>query len=712
MAELNRLAQDKDLGGLRRWYGPDVLALKEDPLAVIKTGGSYGAGRFGWQVQALAEPGGKQYVVFTTPLTIEDIGERLYEFSEGKLVRYVPEAESGGWAISDHQFHLSFRLATKEAFLTDTLTIKHSGPASSLFLRFSPTYKVKEISDEDSRQTLPFAQAGGIVALGASAASERHLKLTYSGVVNLPNYGGLITNRYANLTDEYWYPMIARQPAPYEATIEVPHGWSAIAQGEVTSHLKTPTKDTWSYKMDLPVSYYSLSAGDYHTYEQKIGARTYRTWSFGMKAEESRWQCVMYSDIVDFFSRTFYPYPFSGYGALDQPNYGDGMLEAYSFNTGQEGSYPAEEPHEPSHTWFGGILGNTYLHSMWNESFANWCEGLYRRNVRLGNTEERRRAFVSVPEINLLYNAAPIADASPEVGPAAFSIGYGKGAYVLQMLEDEMTTPEMLKAIRRWLSMTAKGRAVEWADFERAVGAKYSWFFDQWVHRPGFPVFTVSDVGYADGKVQGKIKFAGPSYRIHMDALLIYPYGERELKKIDTMEIPDGEGFRFTIPTVRKPKVVSLDPYLHVLRPIQNDERPFNASDAVTKLRIVRDPKTPNYLQFLKGTVAKDGPESAVNTLLIGHPETMPAMKELCKRVGFVVNGNELTWKGTTIDLSRGGALAVVDLPGLGRTAIGLGAVHLPPVTGAAQIALFDEYGRFLRGSTAPKVSGNLVFTP
>ena len=88
----------------------------------------------------------------------------------------------------------------------------------------------------------------------------------------------------------------------------------------------------------------------------------------------------------------------------------------------------------------------------------------------------------------------------------------------------------------------------------------------------------------------------------------------------------------------------------------------------------------------------------------------LPELKSLCARAGFVVNGSSLTYRGVTVDLNRGGAVALLDLPGGGRCAIGLGKYTVFPSIGLARAAVFDQYGRFLAGETQPKITGDLTF--
>jgi hypothetical protein len=103
-------------------------------------------------------------------------------------------------------------------------------------------------------------------------------------------------------------------------------------------------------------------------------------------------------------------------------------------------------------------------------------------------------------------------------------------------------------------------------------------------------------------------------------------------------------------------------------------------------------------------------PADLSNMFIVGHPDTVPQMRDLCARAGFKVDGNKLTWQGTEIDLTKGGAVAVVNLDNGKHCVIGLGQTRVPPSFGRARTVLVDDLGRFLRGQTDPKTQGYLTF--
>jgi hypothetical protein len=224
--QVQRLVKAKDVSGLTTLT--DIPAGQLNPFNVLKTGGAYDVGRFGWTALRLESPNGKEsYFVLSTQLTSEDVGEILLRRTKQKL-EYVPETDALGVAVKRHRFKLHFLPSAKRADLSDDFTVLE-GPGGSTFLfRMSPQYEVSSITEEGKK--VPFRQTSGIVILPRSAG-EHTYHIVYSAIVDLPLYAGAISAKEATLVNDYWYPMIARQPAPYDIEVMAPKGWMIVAQG-------------------------------------------------------------------------------------------------------------------------------------------------------------------------------------------------------------------------------------------------------------------------------------------------------------------------------------------------------------------------------------------------------------------------------------------------------------------------------------------------
>jgi hypothetical protein len=716
IADLDLLARGRDVRGLMEHVGPGIK--DPDTFAFLTRPGAFGTGSKGWHAYELNDPvGGKSYVVFGTPITTQDYGEFVFEYQDGKLTRLQDERETRGYKVLNYDFAVSFEPGAKRANIVSTVRLRREPRAqASAHFRMSPHYKVSSVTASDG-SALRFAQASGVVSVAVPSSPESSVTLAYSGVVDLPSFAGAIVSDEAMLTNDYWWPSIARGPATATTTAKIPADWMLVTHGRKVSDDVQGASRTTKYQMDVPISYLSLSAGKFKHVEKRVGRINYHVWSNDMSDADMKEQLDLMPAVIQFYER-FAPFPFDDWGAMVTQLYGSGALEAYSFATYGTGWLPDEDTHEPAHTWFGGLLPNTYMNSYWNESFANYCGGLYSREYPVGNREERRRAFTSPAVMQNDYQRIAIADGSAFIGGAASALGYGKGATVLQQLERDLGTEKMIAAMQRWVAANPKGDAAEWEGFESAVtataGEDYKWFFDQWVRNPGAPEFQISEVGYVGGEVRGRVDFRGVPYRLKTEVYVELVDGKRE--HVDVVLNPDRkEGvteFRFKL--AKKPRLISFDPYDRILR-----NRPASSvlrlRSNLEGMRPMIDPKHKQYAEtFAEFTnmarVATVLPTDLSGMFLIGHPDSMPEMRDLCRRAGFVVKGDQLTYDGTTIDLKAGAAMAIVDL-GSGKTCgIGLGMTQRSPNPGNARQCLVDDLGRFLRGATDARKEGPMAF--
>jgi hypothetical protein len=706
--QIDALARGKDVDRLTALLAPLPKGVR-NPFRILRTGGAYDVGQYGWRAAEMASADGRsRYVVIGTPLTSEDVGEIVLRRTGSRLT-FIPETDPMGAHVVGHRFDLRFDIPKKRAALVDDLTLRFdAGAPQSILFRMSPGYQVRRISV--AGKAVPFQQARGVVSMLRGQTRRATYRVEYGATVNLPMYAGSISPDEATLVNDYWYPMIARQPSPYEITVHSPKGWTAVAQGAKLEDRDAPDGRLTRYRMDLPVVYFSVISAPFRTFSQELGGVRYSAWSTRVGEEGLRAQTELYQPIFEFYTRSFGPPPYPMYGAVDSKKYGGGALEAYTFAT-YGGGLPSEDAHEPAHTWWGGLINNTYLHSFWNESFAVYSDGLYHRNAPIGNYGERRVAFISDGAAEASYAGAAMSQSGADVGPVGSSLGYGKGAKVLQMLEEWLGADVLVKAMRTWVSTQPKGKPGEWGDFERVLlrtvtpDQDIKGFFDDWVHRPGFANFDARGA-WENGAVVIDLKWNGPSYRMPLTLLL-----QRGQQRSFATVFLGKSSTRVRIPSPWKPDLVSVDPYRQSVRTVDPSESPVSLDHALRGLKKVIDPA---HADWLRGVGEKGEPASGdvdpAGKFLVGSPETMPAMARLCARAGFTVQGDRLTYDGTTIDLNRGAALAVVELEGGKTCVIGLGRTRVSPNWGRARLVVTDDLGRFLRGVTEPKTSGRLTF--
>ena len=152
LQQLQELINRKDVVGLTAML--DAKPEGRSPFYIIKAGGAYGVGRFGWKPIALDPKGSdRHFIVLSTKLTSEDSGEILLERTS-KGLHLIPEDDALGLGVIKHDFDVKFELEQHEAILTDRVTFETHRPGLAFF-RMGSQYIVDSIDgkpDELSRR--------------------------------------------------------------------------------------------------------------------------------------------------------------------------------------------------------------------------------------------------------------------------------------------------------------------------------------------------------------------------------------------------------------------------------------------------------------------------------------------------------------------------------------------------------------------------------
>jgi aminopeptidase N len=152
---------------------------------------------------------------------------------------------------------------------------------------------------------------------------------------------------------------------------------------------------------------------------------------------------------------------------------------------------------------------------------------------------------------------------------------YQKGGWVLHMLRGVVGTEAFWSGIRDYYQRY-RDRNASTDDFrqvmERAAGVPLSWFFDQWLRRPGMPVLrgnwrydaTARQVRIELQQVQG-----GEPFRLPLEIALRDAAGQ---SRVERLELTAMTG-QFTLAADAEPAAVALDPDTWVLRQIADFSR-------------------------------------------------------------------------------------------------------------------------------------------
>lgn len=544
----------------------------------------YRAGNPRWKLTALPEPAlisaqrptpNAYLAIFHDYHTCESIGDhihRLVKTDEGwKFGQEILETDTLGYRVRDHNLNVKLDTANGTCVITDEVQVERmtAAPNSLCLLRLSSVMTVDSVQlqmvDGRKRQEEPFAYqaAPGVIAL-ILPGKKSTVSLSYHGALNQKGWDSYIRSNEVVMSS-YWYPHIARLPTKSTVAVTVPKGWTGVTTGEPVDNDERRHSTVFTFRNEIPICYLTLDAGPYIITTRQVGGRRLSTYQLKANPTGAKDALDRLVSALAFFEKHFGPFPYTHYEMVETYGPFGGALEGYSFATFDMGTLGANV-HELSHTWWGGIVPNPYTKSQWNESFADYSDSLYER-MKSSKPTPALRGVHSGSDYGrglLQQYHVPVAEAFDTANGAHDSVGYGKGAQVLEMLEDLLGTESMLRCVRRFRDDHLLGEAAEWPDFERAVlkttGKDYGWFFAQWLNRSDLPIVKLANVRKSGQSghftVQAEIVQEGRPYRLLVPVLL----GTADGKDIRKTVIIEGGRALFSIVSASEPKVLRLDP--------------------------------------------------------------------------------------------------------------------------------------------------------
>ena len=546
-----------------------------------------------WKADVLPVPGDAAgpavyLAVFHTFHTCESDGDHVYRLVQPtetgragwKLGQEIPETTTLGLRIRDHAIDATVILDTRTLMVHDTATVERAPIPSETrdnppfaLLRINEDYRIRSLRVSGLEGEAAYEQAGGVIAFIPPPTDRFTLSMDYSGRPNHGN-GDFIHDDEAVLVS-YWYPHIARLPATLSLTATAPAGWTPIGQGEpIMARVNADGSQTMSWRNDVSTSFFTLDMGRYRITNRQWRGRLLSAYLLeprpDVAARTARESLDCLQESLAFYEKTFGAFPYRRYALVETRGPFNGALEAYSFATFGPRTLPEFVPHELSHTWWGGLVPCAYTRSMWNEAFANYSDYLFQRSAAAGKNGKasetsavhQRRA--DRKRASSLYESAAVSLAYDTEDDVQNAIGYGKGAQVLRVLEDQIGQELMLASMRAFLNHHRRGEVAEWAEFETAVaqttGEDLHWFFTQWLERTGVPRIAISNITFrADGRttlIEGRLRQVGPLYRVKLPIVVDLRSGGviRQMVEIREADTP------FTLRVAGSPERLQVDP--------------------------------------------------------------------------------------------------------------------------------------------------------
>jgi aminopeptidase N len=209
-------------------------------------------------------------------------------------------------------------------------------------------------------------------------------------------------------------------------------------------------------------------------------------------------------EIVRYFATLVGAFPYEKLAHLQSATRFGGMENAtaifYADDAFRSGRMNEELiAHETAHQWFGDAVTEREWSHVWlSEGFATYFAALWAAHSRgdIVLLQEMGRIRARVLSDAEAVPTHPVIDTAQRNLLALLNRNsYEKGAFVLHMLRDVVGDSAFFQALRDYYASHRDGTAL--TDdlrhaMERTSGQQLSWFFDQWLRRPGFPEIDVT----------------------------------------------------------------------------------------------------------------------------------------------------------------------------------------------------------------------------
>ena len=420
-----------------------------------------------------------------------------------------------------------------------------------------------------------------------TAGQELQAVITYSGIPaagfrliqNIHGERTMFSENWPNRARQ-WLPMVDHpyDKATGEFLVTAPAHYQVVANGLLVEELDLAegTRRT-HWKQSVPISswLYALGVARFavHHYAVVRGIPQ-QVWVFPQQRERGREVFELTGRrAFEFFSDWIGPYSYEKLAHVQAAGLGGGTEHASAIFYGEKGVAAGRAPvvHEVAHQWWGNAVTEKDWDDVWlSEGFATYFTHLYTEQFA-GRDAFVRNLRADVQTILAAQKGAPdqpiVHRNLSDMSRVLNRLVYQKGGWVLHMLRGLIGTDTFWTGIREYYSRYRNQNAST-DDFrqvmERAAGVPLSWFFDQWLNRPGMPALK-GEWRYDAAAKQVLIELTqtqdGAAYRLPLEIAVAAESGQRRIERVDLVE----RAGRFSLAAATAPVSVTVDPDSWVL---------------------------------------------------------------------------------------------------------------------------------------------------
>lgn len=347
---------------------------------------------------------------------------------------------------------------------------------------------------------------------GETVRAEVHYRGTSNGTgirsgENIYGNKVYFTDNWPDLA-RTWFPSIDHpsDKATVDFNITAPGRYTVVANGRLAGIESMPNGrriTRWSEHCAIPTYSMAFGAADFSVYIDGETLGIPISWYvYPEDREAGKQKFHRTAGMLRYFNDKIGSYPYVKLAHVESNTRMAAMENANTIFYSETLFYPlpATEgpvPHEIAHQWFGNSVTPADWDHLWlSEGFATYFDALFY--AQADGFASFKKLMADHAGRVFAYPAAryrPIIDPElTDLMKKLSPLNYEKGAWVLHMLRGLMGDVAFFEGIRNYYNLHA-GSNVWTRDFRKAMesagGIDLSAFFQQWLHRPGWPEYRL-----------------------------------------------------------------------------------------------------------------------------------------------------------------------------------------------------------------------------
>ncbi|MDA1303842.1 MAG: M1 family aminopeptidase [Nitrospirae bacterium] len=417
------------------------------------------------------------------------------------------------------------------------------------------------------------------------------LRILYRGEINDPPRAapslrfvrpdktmGHIGEEGVYLTSETsWYPDVPGSLATFHVTVTLPNDWRAVTHGREMSYEQQGQTSIAEWRTQANTEALTLAANRFVKQKRAWQGIELATYLFPEDDHLASQYLDAIARYLDVYTEILGPYPFPQFAVVE--NFFPSGLGLPSFTLLGSGvikrgyTQPYSLGHEIVHSWIGNSVLNRLETGNWVEGLTTYLANYYYEERFDGQKKavaHRRRMMVEYSLYSQPDDDYAVVKFHHKENRLDNAIGYQKTAMIFHMLRKQIGDRAFFQGVRQLVAEYTGGYA-GWPQlqrvFEDTARTDLSWFFTQWVERPGAPMLAIQEAQVQPDEREGfwirlRMSQTGTAYRLQVPVSIQLDHAEDYHAMLDLRAT--NQLMSVWVPT--KPLRLTIDPDFEAFR--------------------------------------------------------------------------------------------------------------------------------------------------